>query len=70
MAFDTVNARRSMRRRYCMPKPEAAGSFTAEERQMLRWLWAAETLAMTLPGRNTRGTLTKRPEVAATLVYT
>lgn len=40
MSFSSVNARRSARRRYRTPYPEASGSFSQAERQQLRWRYS------------------------------
>lgn len=50
MSFDSVNARRSLRRRgYLTPLPEASGEFTQAERQQLRWLYSGLLLDIVAP---------------------
>ena len=46
MSFDTVNARRSVRRRFLTPRPEASGTFNQQERQQLRWLYSGLLLTI------------------------
>lgn len=48
MAFETLNARRSVRRRYLTPRPSSDGTgFSQADRQQLRWLYAGLLLSIT-----------------------